>query len=197
MKPVKLTENASQAPDLEALCLSILRHYAETMSLRELLDAIGIDKSPAWLSHRIKGSRTSLDLEIQTAILAWADDAPAIPRPVVDVVADHTDPDAQVWKIGDALANRVIMLHHDPDDLPLWVHVNGTVRVSVPPYVPNGDSDTNDDDEADVTPVTSSHSANQRPKRHRLTVTPDDYAWMRDNGYPTVSDMIAALKGEA
>jgi hypothetical protein len=184
--PVTLvTQNASQDAVTDAVYLDILKSLIDVdgRSFQWIADKSEY-ASKAWWNLRYHGKRP-FDEESKNALRRLSEEFPQQPPSVTSVTDSMVDPDAAMYLVG-ALepgerVRRVLML---ADSGAITVHANGTVEAYIHP----------NETLHPVTPTVEAQGAKQEQRRHRLTVAPDDYEWMQQNGYQSVSDMIKKLR---
>lgn len=158
-----LTAGAASAETLsDAEYRDIYDELRAKCSLRQFAEFIGSEKSFAWWSKYERGeaalSRAARN-ELRRAV-----GLPALPTTVAEAVA-AADPDATVYVIGPAPADRLVLLSAAEHE-PLTLRVNGACEIVA------ADHPT----ESHVTPVTSTERGAVRGSIHL-----DRVAWQRLN----------------
>lgn len=153
----------------------IYEELSQGISLRAFVDKIGSDYSHTrwgkWKNRELGISR-EMQNELRVAL-------GKLRRPITVIESmANVDPNAEVWQVGDDPAvHRVVKL---ATRLPVDISSNGTVSVR-------------DHQETHVTTVTRRYRGNER-RRHRLTVSPTNFAWLQDQGI-TADQAIQKLRG--
>ena len=155
----------------------IFEELRQGKGLRTFVDEIGSAYSHAtWGKYERGDLRLNRDMQNE---LRQAIGKHRRALTIIEAMQD-VDPNAEVWQVGDDPAvHRVVKL---ATRRPVDISSNGTVSVR-------------DHQETHVTTVTRSHRAN-RDRRHRLTVTVENFEWLQAQGL-TVNDAIAKLRGGA
>lgn len=109
---VTLVTALAEASDLaDAEYRAIYQQVAVGRSLRQIETALRSAVSYGWWGKYAAGERP-LDRERKNELRAWAG-LPALPPTIVDAITTATHPDAAVYRIGDGIANRVVLLGAD------------------------------------------------------------------------------------
>ena len=172
-----VTANATQDALTDADYAEIYAELRDGISLAKFCTLPGVESSfsPAtwnkWELGRLPLSRTMRN-ELRRGV-----GMDALPLTIAECVA-AVDQDAEVVQIGDAPANRVILTGLVGR---LSLSLNGSVTLA--------------DASAQETPITSviSTQGARRDKRHRLTVTSENYEWLQGAGV-TVNEAIERLR---
>lgn len=123
--PTGITDDLTEAQYRE-----IYDELRQRMTLRQFATAINSAVSFAWWSQYEHGS-VSL-APARRAELRAAVDLPALPEPAAAVIGSRVIPDAIVYQVGAAPADRVVLVGHDtPDELSL--RFNGTLHADCAP----------------------------------------------------------------
>lgn len=110
----------------------IFTELRQNLSLAQLTDVMRSQFSRASWS---KYERNEMELNrTMRNELRQAVGLPCLPETVADAVNSRTSPDAAVWSLGDGIADRVILVGGNYDDVML--HVNGVVTVADDSHMP-------------------------------------------------------------
>lgn len=141
-----------------------------------------VDKIESAYSHATWGKWEKGDLRLNREMQNELRQAIGKQRRALTVLESmhNVDGNAEVWQVGsDATVHRVVKL---ATVRPVNISSNGTVSVR-------------DHVETHVTTVTRRYRGNEK-RRHRLTVSPANFAWLQDQGI-TADEAIAKLRGGA
>lgn len=119
--------------------------------LRQFADAIHSRVSFAWWNKYERGEAV-LNRERRNELRA-AVSLPALPATVAEACAT-TDPDATVYQVGAAPADRLILIGADAHD-PLDLHINGSLAVIDAPVRADNHPPADQAQQSRVTPVTA------------------------------------------
>lgn len=177
-----LTENAEVDPFADEDYIKGLRDLRDNggpggkrLTNRQVQELLGSTRSHTWWGLRLSGERTTLDQQAKNELRPWLDELPPLPEPVKDVVERTVDPNARIAQVGtpkDGEKTKLVLL----------VNTNGkptTIKIN----------------DGEVTAGTGVPRAERNePRRHRLTTSTDEYQWMKENGYSSVSDLIEKIR---
>jgi hypothetical protein len=167
-----LTRDAAASENLTAADYrEIYDELRSKTTLREFAHVIGSGRSFAWWSKYERGEAHLARQDRND--LRRAVGLPALPLSVEEAVAGIS-PDAVVYRIGDQLADRIVII---ADPQPITVHVNSGVTVLDPAP------------ESAVTPVTAPTPPAARPARPRSSITLDRPVWARLNAIRTARSL--------
>ncbi len=125
MTPVTLV---TQDATLDEFSISDYRDMViellQTYSLRQLDDMTGNICSPA-LWAKVQHGKAHANRAQRNALRKLFDRKP-LPATVADTVAESASPDAAVWRIGEGIADTLIMV---AESQPMTLHINGSVTV--------------------------------------------------------------------
>lgn len=136
--PVTLVTALAASSDLpEEEYRRIYDRLAAGRSLRNIEMALHSGVSFAWWGKYAAGEK-ELDLDRKNELRAWAN-LPPLPPAVGAAVTAHAHPDAAVYRVGDAIASRIILVGADVASANL--RINGacaTLPENAPPTACNG-----------------------------------------------------------
>ncbi|APU89160.1 hypothetical protein Rctr71_041 [Virus Rctr71] len=177
-----LTENAEVDPFTDEDYIKGLRDLRDNggpdgkrLTNRQVQELLGSTRSHTWWGLRLSGERTTLDQEAKNELRPHLDELPPLPEPVNTVIERTVDPNARVVQVGtpeDGEKTGLVLLVNT-NGKSTTIKVNGK-EVSAGTGVPKMERNV--------------------PKRHRLTTSTDEYRWMKENGYSSVTDLIEKIK---
>lgn len=129
---VTLVTALAQTSDLSAdEYRAIFDRVAAGRSLRNIELALRSEISYGWWGKYANGDK-DLDRDRKNELRRWArenggPDLPDLPPTPVEVVAEHVHPDAAVYRIGEQIASRIVLVGMDVDAANL--RINGACQI--------------------------------------------------------------------